>query len=88
MVRHREHWSDGSDGSDRFGQYPDGSDRSDSVPLLVVVTVSLVITREGEALIYEWAASSSLRAGLGLRIATTAPSSERDLLRLAPAVVP
>ena len=37
MVRHREHWSDGSDGSDRFDQYPDGSDRSDSVPLLVVM---------------------------------------------------
>jgi hypothetical protein len=33
-VRHRDHWSDKSDGPDRFGQYVDQSDRSDSFTML------------------------------------------------------
>ena len=36
-FRHKDHWSDKSDGPDRFGQYVDKSDRSDSCTMLLLV---------------------------------------------------
>ena len=35
-FRHRDHWSDKSDGPDRLGQYVDKSDWSDSRTMLSV----------------------------------------------------